>query len=70
MPEWAEEALILSARPHGESGAIVTVLTADQGRHAGLVPGGAGSRLRGTLQPGNRVGAEWRARLPEQLGQL
>ena len=41
MPEWAEEALILSARPHGESGAIVTVLTADQGRHAGLVPGGA-----------------------------
>ncbi|MBL6673129.1 MAG: recombination protein O N-terminal domain-containing protein, partial [Alphaproteobacteria bacterium] len=33
MPEWAEEALILSARPHGESGAIVTVLTADQGRH-------------------------------------
>ena len=70
MPEWAEEALILSARPHGESGAIVTVLTADQGRHAGMVPGGAGSRLRGTLQPGNRVGAEWRARLPEQLGQL
>ena len=70
MPEWREEALILSVRPHGENAAIVTVLTAGQGRHAGLVPGGAGSRLRGTLQPGNRVGAEWRARLPEQLGLL
>jgi len=70
MPEWREEALILAARPHGENAAIVTVLTAGQGRHAGLVPGGAGSRLRGTLQPGNLVGAEWRARLPEQLGQM
>ena len=70
MPEWREEALILSTRPHGENAAIVTVLTAGQGRHAGLVPGGAGSRLRGTLQPGNLVGAEWRARLPEQLGQM
>ena len=70
MPEWREEALILSARPHGENAAIVTVLTGGQGRHAGLVPGGAGSRMRGTLQPGNLVGAEWRARLPEQLGQM
>ncbi len=70
MPEWNEEALILSVRPHGESSAVVTLLTPGQGRHAGLVRGGNSSRLRGTLQPGNRVQAAWRARLPEQLGQM
>ena len=70
MPEWAEDALIISVRPHGESSALVNLLTAGQGRHAGLVRGGASSRLRGTLQPGNRVSAQWRARLPEQLGTL
>src|SRR5213078_5266617 len=38
------------------------------GRHLGLVRGGAGSRLRPVLQPGNRVGCTWRARLDEHLG--
>ena len=70
MPEWSEDALILSVRPHGEASALVTVMTSEQGRHAGLVRGGASSKLRGTLQPGNRVRASWRARLPEQLGQM
>ena len=70
MPEWSEDALILSVRPHGEASALVTVMTLEQGRHAGLVRGGASSKLRGTLQPGNRVRASWRARLPEQLGQM
>lgn len=70
MPEWNEDALILSVRPHGESSAVVSVLTVGQGRHAGLVRGGNSSRLRGTLQPGNLVQAAWRARLPEQLGQM
>ena len=70
MPEWSEDALILSVRPHGEASALVTVMTPEQGRHAGLVRGGASSKLRGTLQPGNRVRASWRARLPEQLGQM
>ena len=69
MPEWSEDALILSVRPHGENSAVVSVLTAGQGRHAGLVRGGNSSRLRGVLQPGNRVQATWRARLEEQLGQ-
>ena len=59
MPEWNEDALILSVRPHGESSAVVSVLTAEQGRHAGLVRGGSSSRLRGTLQPGNLVQASW-----------
>ena len=45
--------------------AIVTLLTAAHGRHAGLVRGGAGSRARGLYQPGNQVRATWRARLEE-----
>ena len=57
MPEWSEDALILSVRPHGENSAVVSVLTPEQGRHAGLVRGGNSSRLRGVLQPGNRVRA-------------
>ncbi|MEK9744954.1 MAG: recombination protein O N-terminal domain-containing protein, partial [Candidatus Puniceispirillum sp.] len=70
MPDWQADAIILSVRPHGEGNAVVSVLTATQGRHAGLVRGGGGSRLRGTVQPGNRVRASWRARLTEQLGQM
>lgn len=66
--DWTEEAVILSARPHGESAAILSVLTAGHGRHAGLVRGGNGRRLRGVLQPGNEVVATWRARLAEHLG--
>ena len=70
MPEWQADALVLSTRPHGEGSAVVTVLTAEVGRHAGLVRGGSSSRMRGVLQPGNRGRASWRARRPEQLGQM
>ena len=70
MPDWQAEAIILSIRPHGEGNAVISVLTAEQGRHAGLVRSGTGPRLRGVLQPGNRVRVAWRARLSEQLGQM
>jgi DNA repair protein RecO (recombination protein O) len=70
MPNWEADAIILSVRPHGEGNAIVSVLTAELGRHSGLVRVGTGSNLRGVLQPGNRVRASWRARLSEQLGQI
>jgi DNA repair protein RecO (recombination protein O) len=66
--EWIDEGIVLSARPHGENAAVVTLLTAGHGRHAGLVPGGQGSKMRPTLQPGNRVQAKWRARIIDQLG--
>lgn len=66
--EWIDEGIVLSARPHGESAAVVTLLTAAHGRHAGLVPGGQGRTARPVLQPGNRVQARWRARLVDQLG--
>ncbi|MCG8509644.1 MAG: DNA repair protein RecO [Rhodospirillales bacterium] len=68
--EWSDQAIVLSVRRHGESSAIVNLLTRTNGRHAGLVRGGTGKRQRGVLQPGNRVQASWRARLPEHLGTL
>ncbi len=70
MPEWQADGLVLSMWPYGEGNAVVTLLTAEAGRHAGLVRGGSSSRMRSILQPGNRVRAAWRARLPEQLGQM
>ena len=70
MPEWQADAIIISVRPHGEINAVVSLLTAEYGRHAGLVRGGASKKMRGILQPGNRVNASWRARLSEQLGQM
>lgn len=66
--EWTDEAILLSTRPHGETAAIVMLLTAANGRHAGLVPGGQGRRGHSNLQPGNRVQARWRGRLLDHLG--
>ncbi len=66
--EWADEGIVLGVRRHGETSAIVELLTRSHGRHLGLVRGGAGSRMRPLLQPGNSVSAVWRARLDEHLG--
>ena len=66
--EWNEDGLVLAVRQHGESSAIITLLTHDHGRHAGLVRGGGSSRARGIYQPGNLVRAVWRGRLSEHLG--
>lgn len=66
--QWTDEGIVLSAQPHGETSAIVEVLTREHGRHLGLVHGGRSKRLRPVLQTGNLVRAEWRARLSEHLG--
>src|SRR5206468_11171483 len=66
--EWTDEGIVLGVRRHGETSAIVELLTRSHGRHLGLVRGGAGSRMRPLLQPGNSVRAVWRARLDEHLG--
>ena len=65
---WSDDGYVLSVRRHGETAAIVNLLTQKHGRHAGLVRGGMGRRLRGVLQPGNHVVANWRGRLAEHLG--
>ena len=66
--EWTDDGIVLGVRRHGESSAIVELLTREHGRHLGLVRGGASSRLRPILQPGNSVQAVWRARLEDHLG--
>lgn len=66
--EWKDIGIVLARRHHGESAAIVSLLTRDHGRHLGLVRGGSGTRMRPLLQPGNSLRAVWRARLDEHLG--
>src|SRR5436190_13269411 len=66
--EWTDEGIVLGVRRHGESSAIVELLTRSHGRHLGLVRGGASKRMRPLLQPGNSVTSVWRARLDEHLG--
>jgi DNA repair protein RecO (recombination protein O) len=68
--EWRDDAIVLAVRPHGESGAVVSLLTRCHGRHSGLSRGAQSKANRGVLMPGNRVSAWWRARLAEQLGTL
>jgi DNA repair protein RecO (recombination protein O) len=66
--EWQAPAVVLDARPHGEAGAVVSLLTESQGRHAGLARGGASRAQVALWQPGNLVEARWVGRLAEQLG--
>ncbi|CAM5499511.1 DNA repair protein RecO (recombination protein O) [Aquamicrobium terrae] len=66
--EWRDEGIILGTRRHGETSAILEVMTRAHGRHLGLVRGGRSRRLQPVLQPGNRVDLVWRARLDEHLG--
>ncbi len=66
--QWSDEGIVLGVRRHGEANAVLELMTPGHGRHLGLVRGGAGSRLRPVLQPGNSVAALWRARLDEHLG--
>jgi DNA repair protein RecO (recombination protein O) len=66
--QWTDEGIVLGVKRHGETSVILELMTAERGRHLGLVRGGAGTRLRGVLQPGNSLHATWRARLDEHLG--
>jgi len=66
--QWTDEGIVLGIKRHGEANAILEVMARGHGRHLGLVRGGAGSRQRPVLQPGNRISVTWRARLAEHLG--
>lgn len=68
MQEFEDEAIVLSAKAHGESGAIVHVLTQDHGIYAAHVAGGASRRMKSALQPGATVQFRFRSRHAEQLG--
>ena len=66
--QWTDEGVVLGVKRHGETSVILELMTQARGRHLGLVRGGAGTRLRGVLQPGNSLRATWRARLDDHLG--
>ena len=66
--EWRDEGIILGTRRHGETSAVLEVMTLAHGRHLGLVRGGRSRRQQPVLQAGNRVDLIWRARLDEHLG--
>jgi DNA repair protein RecO (recombination protein O) len=66
--DWRDQGVLLSARRHGESSAIIDVFTALHGRHAGVVRGGGSRRVMPLLQPGAQLDLTWRARLDEHLG--
>ena len=66
--EWSEEGIVIATRRHGETDIILEVVTAERGRHLGLVKGGRSRRIRPILQPGNTLVLTWRARLHEHLG--
>lgn len=68
MMEWQDSAIILSVRPHGETGGVVSVLTEKYGRTAGYIYGATSTRSRGVLEIGNIVNARWQAKGEGQLG--
>ena len=66
--QWTDDGLVLGLRRHGETSVILELMTAEHGRHLGLVHGGRSRRMQPMLQPGNTLRAIWRARLDESLG--
>jgi DNA repair protein RecO (recombination protein O) len=66
--EWEDDAFVLSARAHGETGALVDVLTTHHGRFVAHVAGGASRKMKPFLQAGARVIVRYRSRVSEQMG--
>jgi DNA repair protein RecO (recombination protein O) len=66
--EWTDDAVVLAARPYGETQALLEVFARDHGRAGAIVHGGASRRTRPTLQAGNIVRLTWKARTADQLG--
>ena len=60
-------AIVIAARPHGETAVIARLLTEESGVIAAYVAGGRGRQLRPVVIPGNLVEAEIRAKSDSQL---
>ena len=63
------QAIVCALRNHGEHGAIVRLMTPDQGLVAAYVRGARGRRMRPVLIAGNMVQTELSARTDAQLPQ-
>lgn len=68
MIEFDDEAIVLGARLHGETGAVAHLLSESHGVWAAHVAGGASRRLKAALQPGARVQMQYQARNADHLG--
>ena len=66
--DFIDDAFVLSARAHGDTGVVAELLTGQHGRRAAYVAGGASRKMKSFLQPGARVVADYRARTPDHLG--
>ncbi len=66
--KWTDNGIILSTRLFGENSRILSLLTRQNGRHAGLIKIPK-SRSRLNIEAGTFVEATWNARLSEHLGQ-
>lgn len=64
--KWQDEAIILKAKRHGETSWILSLMTLERGRYMGISR--VSVKTTSLLQPGNRVQAQWSARLPDHLG--
>ena len=62
-------AIVCALRNHGEHGAVVRLMTPEQGLIAAYVRGARGRRMRPVLIPGNMVEAQLSARTETQLPQ-
>ena len=60
-------AILIAARPHGETAIIARLFTSEFGVIAAYVAGGRGRALRPVLIPGNTLDAEIRAKSDSQL---
>jgi len=60
-------AILVAARPHGETAVIARMLTEESGLVAAYVAGGRGRQLRPVVIPGNLVQADIRAKSASQL---
>ena len=60
-------AILIAARPHGETAVIARMLTQAHGVVAAYVAGGRGRQLRPVVIPGNLVQADIRAKSDSQL---
>ena len=60
-------AIVIAARPHGETAVIARLFTRQAGVVAAYVAGGRGRQLRPVVIPGNIVAAEIRAKSDSQL---
>ena len=68
MEQWRDQGFVLAVRPHGEGGAVVSILTEHHGRHAGYLHGALSSKKRALVEPGTFVAADWKSRVADQLG--